>query len=295
MRRMEGHGERNVLLGTYEALRRCDGEDLGILGADLEAELCSQVTKVVEPNRLCRLRADHDIAEEDGMLAETHLDGVACARHVQQTNLDTVLTLGQQRQSKGRDAVRGIEPELNICRLPRPQGDGVRRCPAHCMLRQLSLLVAQLKGHRPRGPVHEAHLPGDGLVAFRHAEVDVLHISVGELQFQRTAAATNIHVHSGVVVDDKLNALHVLAHLSWREHDGDTQGSTSFDHGSIELNIQPGFPCERRRDQAVAVVAVCGDQFHSLVPQVLGWRERLAGHCCTSSRNEAWPEVVAEE
>ena len=102
-------------------------------------------------------------------------------------------------------------------------------------------------------------------------------------------------MHAGVVVHEELDPLHVVGDLAGREDNRDPHGLAGRDHGGVELHVEPGLALEGRRDEAVLVVAVRGDELARRVALVLRHGEGLAGHRRAALRDELRPEVVAEE
>mmetsp|Transcript_129723 Transcript_129723/g.416136 ORF Transcript_129723/g.416136 Transcript_129723/m.416136 type:complete len:583 (-) Transcript_129723:5252-7000(-) len=214
------HEELDVVMRCGEALRGLDREEGGSLLGHLESELHAQVAKVVKLDMPHARGLEDHIAEEQGVLGELHLSGVAGALDAEEVHILAEEHLGDQRQLEGGLAEGGVEPKLDRQLLLGPQADGLHRRPGHAAFGELAVGVHKVELHNLLGPVHDPDAAGHRPVADGDAEIDVLHGHGHELKLQLATPATDRYVGPGRVIDDKLDALPVLLVLTRCEDNG---------------------------------------------------------------------------
>mmetsp|Transcript_118120 Transcript_118120/g.345979 ORF Transcript_118120/g.345979 Transcript_118120/m.345979 type:complete len:211 (-) Transcript_118120:1791-2423(-) len=205
------------------ALTGLDGEERGSPAGQLEAELHAQVAEIVEPELPHGRGLEDHVAEDDGVLREAQLSGVAGAGDAEEVDLLAEAAVRHDRQPEGRDVEGRGEVDLEGRHLLRLQRDGPGRAPRDAVLGELAVGVLEEELQRALGPVDDLDRPGHGLVADSDAKVDVLHGHGGHLQLQLASGATHVHRGHGGIVDDKVNLLAVLHVVSWREDNRDSQ------------------------------------------------------------------------
>mmetsp|Transcript_56837 Transcript_56837/g.124693 ORF Transcript_56837/g.124693 Transcript_56837/m.124693 type:complete len:620 (-) Transcript_56837:18-1877(-) len=148
--RVQGYRQQDVVMRRYKPACRGNGDNIAVLGGDFEAVLGPEVAKIVEMELFRGGGPEDHCAEQEGLLGELDLCGVADPGNVYQMHLLTQVAHRLQPQLERSDPVLRGEENIHRDGLLGPQGHRRKWVPGNSLLAQgVSLWVLQGKIHSP--------------------------------------------------------------------------------------------------------------------------------------------------